>query len=335
MELRDYLQLPEKGLAVSEAYWREAGLPAVEAAFPAYKNRIAYGLVGEGSECWGFDDIISTDHDYGPSFCMWLTHEDYEEIGEELQALYDSLPAEFHGYTARTHRPMAGKRVGVWDMNQFYARFLGSPAGPQSLTDWLVLPDDYLSAATNGKVFSDPLGRFSRIRNRLLRHYPEDVLRKKLAAQVLKMAQAGQANYPRMMRRGDAVAANEAVTRFISAAISAVYLLNHVYAPYYKWRFRGMTELPLLPEVSGMLEKLASAESTMDAWTKDIILDFTALNMDDSRAALMEEICAMVHDELRRQGLCRSEESFLEPAAFEIYEGIKDPELRSMHILQG
>ena len=70
----------DKGLDLCEAFFEEYGLPMLQSEFPAYLPYIAAGLVGEGSECFGFDDEISRDHDFGPGFCLWLTDSVYEDL---------------------------------------------------------------------------------------------------------------------------------------------------------------------------------------------------------------------------------------------------------------
>ena len=57
-----------KGLELAEKYYEAYGRKMIEENFPEIRDQIAAGLVGQGSECLGFDDEISMDHDYGPSF---------------------------------------------------------------------------------------------------------------------------------------------------------------------------------------------------------------------------------------------------------------------------
>ena len=81
------------GMELCQAFYEEYGRPMIQSKFPGYEEEIAVGLVGEGSECFGFDDQVSRDHDFGPGFCLWLTDTVYDEIGEELQRAYDGLPS--------------------------------------------------------------------------------------------------------------------------------------------------------------------------------------------------------------------------------------------------
>ena len=62
-----------KGLELSRLFYEELVKPMLEQKFAAYVPRIAAGLVGEGSQCFGYDDEISRDHDWGASICLWLT----------------------------------------------------------------------------------------------------------------------------------------------------------------------------------------------------------------------------------------------------------------------
>ncbi|KAF7597979.1 MAG: hypothetical protein CGU29_15890 [Candidatus Dactylopiibacterium carminicum] len=256
-------------------------------------HRIAFGLVGHGSECFGFDDELSRDHDFGPGFCVWLTDADHEAIGRQLQADYEQLPSEFAGFPARQNSPRSGQRVGVFSISGFYSQFLGAPELPKSDADWLQIPEELLAAACNGEVFSDPAGEFTRIRNALLAYYPEGVMRRKLAQAVASMAQSGQYNLPRALKRHEPAAALMAQAEFVRQACIAIYVLNRRYAPVAKWLHRSVGVLPQLAHLHEPLGQLAQAPA-------------------GDAGALVESICAELLQALIAQGFTQPGDSFLE-----------------------
>lgn len=306
-----------KGLELSERYYLEAGRPAVAAAVPEALPRLAAGLAGEGSECLGYDDETSRDHDFGPSFCLWLTDEDYRLYGEALGEVYRSLPGDFLGFPARRVMPQGQDRVGVMKISDFYRKYTGCGELPQSDRQWLRIPEHFLRQVTNGAVFEDGPGVFSRIRKGYLDYYPEDVRRKKIAARAVTMAQSGQYNYPRALNRGDEGAAFLALGEFVRAAISMAHLLSRRYTPYYKWMFRSFSELPLFSEERNPLELM-------------IRQPLSPVNTDR-----IEAFCAETVRIWQQQGLTAKPDTFLEPQAWELFRNIESPELRRMHILEG
>lgn len=342
------------GLELSRRYYEEVGRPMLEAKFLDYMSRIAVGLVGEGSECLGYDDEYSRDHDFGPGFCLWLTKEDYETIGAALQKAYEALPGEFMGYPARNESRRGGGRVGVQEISSYYRQFIGNEQPPQSLMRWLYLPEHKLAMAVNGEVFVDPLGEFTRIRELLQVYYPEDVRIKKIAARAAVMAQSGQYNYGRCMRRGDTVAAGMALAEFVKAAVSMMYLLNKTYMPYYKWQFRGLKEMAAaktagmnagnastksqmaLSEVVELLERLSRLGDQSHAWEEPHPAGWNPyVNTLDRKVVIIEKICGKVIEELKRQGMTEGSEDFLEAHTWKIMSRIKDRELRSCHVMEG
>jgi len=48
-----------KGLDLAEAYYGSVGLAMIRERFRAFEDRLAVGLAGPGSECFGFDDEVS------------------------------------------------------------------------------------------------------------------------------------------------------------------------------------------------------------------------------------------------------------------------------------
>ena len=118
------------GLKMSEVFFEEYGLPMLEKKFPEYTDQIAAGLVGQTSECFGYDDYISRDHDYAPGFCLWLPEELRKKIGDDLEKAYEELPVEDFILNHRADVGMAEPsnimtgarrhRVGVHSIEEFY-----------------------------------------------------------------------------------------------------------------------------------------------------------------------------------------------------------------------
>lgn len=325
-----------KGLELAEKYFEEVGKPMLLEKYPQYYERMAVGLVGQGSECFGFDDEISTDHDFGPSFCIWLNEQDFQEAGLKINMDYDQLPKEFMGVPARVASTNGGGRVGVHETGTFYQSFIGSRKVPESLLEWLYIPEGYLATATNGKVFVDNLGEFSAIRGKLLEFYPEDVRKKKIAARAAVMAQSGQYNYARLMKRGEYVGASLALSEFIKNTISMVHLLNKRYMPFYKWSFKSMTTLPKLKEVQEKINTLATMEFQQEVWQGVSADSYVyTLNQKDKKVVLIEEICAMVAAELQAQDLTGRQDAFLENHTMEIMSRIQDETIRARHVMEG
>lgn len=230
-----------KGLELARSYSDMYAASLFEGLPGDVRYRAAVGLVGPGSECLGFDDDISQDHDFGPGFCVWLPRDLFAAYGAELQRRYDALPASYGGYR-RQVTELAGKRVGVFETESFYRGFTGLERPPQTAKEWLAIPEQFLAVATSGEVFCDPSGEFSAVRNTYLHFYPDEIVRKKFAANCAVMAQAGQYNLPRCLERNDAVAASSARSEFLTAALAAMHLLHRVYMPFYKWSYRSLVE---------------------------------------------------------------------------------------------
>lgn len=304
-----------KGLQLSRQYYEAYGQKMLHEQFPMLENRAAVGLVGQGSECLGFDDEISKDHDYGPSFCIWLTDEDYTLFGEELTEAYDRLPKVFQGLQ-RIETEQGKGRVGVLRTSDFYIGQIGRAEAPADDWEWMWIPENRLCTATNGNVFVDPLGEFTRIRQDLLQFYPEDVRKKKIAARAVTMAQSGQYNYPRLMKRNETVAASMALAEFTRHTISMVHLLHKKYTPFYKWMHRSLMTFPMGQEIGIRLTKLVNAEY-------------------EHKLNTIEEICSIIIAECRRQQLSDSQDTYLEAHAYEVMSRITNPKLQSLHVMEG
>lgn len=322
------------GMQLAQSYWQTYGKPLLDQPkFARYKNRIAAGLVGHGSECYGFDDEISRDHDFGPGFCLWLTDEDYAEIGADLQNAYNALPQKYAGFESRNETPRAkscesSKRVGIFRISEFFENITGFPTAPAANEPhlWLSLSESTLAAATNGKIFADPLGEFSKARQSF-KLMPDDVRISLISRRLGMMAQAGQYNFPRMVARKDASAAWLSINEFVRATASLVFLLNNPvtagYLPYYKWQFAALRKLSnrmasRLPEVCGKLESVMRLSSAACFGGDGSGGDGFGEGGKGAGIAqkqvtqIIDSICEDIVRELQYQGLSDCDETFLE-----------------------
>lgn len=310
-----------KGLELARAYYLTYGKPMLEEKFPQVLDRIAVGLAGEGSECLGFDDGFSVDHDFEPGFCLWITGEDEKRFGFALERAYAALPKEFGSFRRQRMAPAGGRRHGVMTVEDFYTRHLGHPGPPREEKEWLYLPSYALLNASNGEVFTDPLGVFSEIRQTIRAGYPADVRRKKMAAHLAMMAQSGQYNYERCLAHGETGAAQLAIFHFVQNALAFLFLLNRAYAPFFKWIYRALSALPLLGDLAPALAALSEMGNSREEAA--------------AKKESIEEMAALFADALRAEGLSDAPGQDLQRHAFAVTEGIRSPTLRGMHILDG
>ena len=309
-----------KGLELSKAYYKEYGEPMLKEQFSALLPSISVGLCGSGSECLGYDDEISTDHDFEPGFCIFLPGED--RIGRKeaflLERAYAKLPDESNGFRRAKISPVGGSRHGVIRLSDFLKEKTGSEDGRLTAEQWLKIPQYALCEATNGELFFDGDGAFTEIRG-YLSSMPEDVRRKRLAGALITMAQSGQYNYRRCIGHGEGAAAQLAVFRFTEAALEAAFLLRRRYMPYYKWAFKALAELDGFSGYRDTFELLLTTENTKE--------------LAETKYYIIEDVASAYIAELQAQGLTEAICGDLEKHAYSVNDSIEDAEIRNLHIL--
>ena len=311
-----------KGLELSRLYYQQEGIRMLDEQFPGLRSKIAVGLIGSGSECYGYDDEISQDHDFEPGFCLFLPDEDIvdDKTAFLLEKAYNKLPKTFMGYSRPLLSPVGGNRHGVFRVSEYFENRIGSRDGSLSVYQWLNLPEYVLLECINGDIFEDEGNFITSIRQKL-EYYPEDIRKKKIAGYLIMMNQSGQYNYERCLQRNDHGAAALCLNEFVNAVIYVTYRLNRRYTPYYKWMFTGLRQLEKLSVIAEFCEYLLNSGSseTETAAKKEMI----------------RNVSALIIDELQNQKLTESDSDDLEKQAENVNRRITDNNIRNMNILAG
>lgn len=281
-----------------------------------FEEHVSAGLVGNGSECFGYDDELSLDHDVCADFCLWVDDDVYGTVAPVLEKRRLSLPDRYMGLERVCRATLSERRRGVFSCGEFYRSLIGCDTLPTTPAEWLRIPDYALAAASNGRVFSAGATDFTYMRNMIKNGIPTDVYLKKLSRAVIMAAQYGQYNYSRCIKHGENGTARLAISGFCQNVAYSVYYLNRSHPPFYKWLFRGMRGLRQGAPICAELETLLQTTDPSEC------------------AAMIETISARLLRLLKDAGCTDGSESYLEPHAYRIAGRIRDRELSAMHIME-
>lgn len=237
------------GLQLSREFYEELVRPILDAHFAGMPHSAA--LLGRGSEVLGFDDEMSTDHDWRPRVLLFLSEEDRTRHGDEVdRALRRELPATFRDrpvdHRLHTIRGYLLEHLQLDVDKEIEAR------------DWLTFPEHGLRIFTAGEVYHDEVG-LEAARGRL-GYYPRDVW--------LYLMMAGwwrvhpEANLVgRSGAVGDELGSTLTGSRLVSDLMRLCFLMERQYAPYSKWFGTAFSRLRCGPELTPTLSNVVRAET--------------------------------------------------------------------------
>jgi hypothetical protein len=225
------------GLVLARQWYRDTVAPVL-AGVPH-----AAALLGDGSEVLGFDDEISTDHDFGARVQIFCAADDLERT----RALTGHVEVPGRAW------------VELASSGEFFRARLGfDPADGVSPAQWLATPTQRLGSLTAGAVFHDPDGELER-RRAVLAWYPDDVWRYTLAAGWLRIDQHGPF-LARTATRGDDLGSRLVAARMVRDLMRLAFLVERRWAPYDKWVGTAFGGLGLAAELGPSLDAALAAD---------------------------------------------------------------------------
>lgn len=279
------------GLEVSKLFFFEWGLPTLKKHYPDLVNRIASGKFS-GSETLQVDDELSTDHNWGPSFPLYLPNEDYEKCGNQLEAdLNKRAPVEFRGYSLKG---AGDKSVIVQSTSRFFDSMFSGEM-PSQLMDWICCLHHLDAIESNlyflkhGSLYFDAFGEFTSLRKRFSQ-YPRDIQLLRMAHCAFQIAHYGEYNYCwRLVARQDPISIQIALGYFSRAVMQMCFLIEDDFSPYWKWLSTELKKMGKYKCLSDMLVNIANG-SSFDV-KKEIVLN----------------ICNFISERLIKKGFLRKD----------------------------
>jgi hypothetical protein len=255
------------GQELSRLFYEEVVRPILDATFRGVRHSAA--LLGRGSEVLGFDDEMSTDHDWKPRVLLFLREDDHARLSEAIrEALSHQLPPQFRDqptdYAILTLRGYILEHLDFDIDAEIEAR------------DWLTFPEQRLRMITAGAVYHDDVG-LQAVRERLA-YYPHDVWVYLLVAgwwrihpEVNLVGRVGSV--------GDELGSALIGSRLVHDLMRLCFLMERQYAPYSKWFGTAFSRLACATALSPILSKAVGAETWQDR--------------EDALLAAYEEVASM------------------------------------------
>ena len=265
-----------KGMTLCESFFHDCAEEILARYFPDLIYTA--GLLGYGSDVLGYDNVVSTDHMWGPRFYLFLRQEDMYQKEEILSVLSRCLPETYRGYStsftlpdANDHgvrRPTTTKDgvvmplIWVQTWQSFLKEQIGTedPAGMDE-ADWLAVSEHRLLSLTAGKLFCDGLGVERDIR--ALSQYPFAV-RCYLIASSWDMIASEQAFTKRCGDCGDELGARMIAARTVERLMRLCFLYANTYAPYPKWFGTAFSRLAVGEQIKQTLTDVLRAHDAHD-----------------------------------------------------------------------
>ena len=256
------------GLDLNQQFYEEHVAPLLKQYFPHVEHSAA--LIGWGSEVLGYDDLQSTDHNWGVRFQLFLDERDFDESCKAINDLLDEhLPTEYHDYLTlfpivgnedqRSETDSLKHNIEVRMIGQYFMSYLGcDPYRELKATDWLTFAEHKLLAVTSGRVFHDGLNQLELIRQKF-HYYPNDIWLYLLASQWEKISEA-QAFVGRSGHVGDELGSSLIAARQVKNLMSLCFLMERKYAPYSKWFGTAFGQLACAAELSPIFMQVLQAQ---------------------------------------------------------------------------
>ncbi len=324
------IRIPDEaanGIDLCRDYYETCVAPMITGQYPLLKDHICAGLWGEGSDAYGYDDLESRDHDWGPGVMLMIDDEElYKEHAESLRSSLIKLAEEtetFKGYAPDVSSILRGRR-GVFETRAYLKEKLGEsfaayvlgevihenstkPHDEVSADDnrkllpesnnsglYISVPEYILSSLTNGEIWTDPSGVMTKVRNRLKEYYPDDLKKSMLKQQCALFSQNAQYNFLRMMRRQDPSTALMMLSDGMKCAARIIYILNSRYVPHDKWIMKGLDGISddaadIRAKISGIMKE---ASALTDVIPTDANLRPILTHIDELSLAIQDMMAA-------------------------------------------